>query len=340
MSNDAEAQITLASLLLGGVVSQMVAAIAKVGIPAQLADGAKSAEELAHTLELQVEPTYRLLRGLTVYGVVEESDASHFSLTTLGRQLLPDAANSLHPLARLVGESFHARSFLALESCLRSGKSGFLTVHGLGIFDWLAQHPRETAVFANAMEGFSAPEVELIVAAWDFASARRIADIGGGSGKLLAGILRAHPSAHGLLIDQESVLAEARQLLQREAVLERCELCVGSFFAELPGGCDTYLLKHVLHDWSDERARAILLQVASAMTPSSTLLIIEQVMSDAPDPEPAKFLDVFMLALTEGGRERTHAQHRALLESAGLRLEQLVTTASPLRLIVARLAER
>lgn len=94
----------------------------------------------------------------------------------------------------------------------------------------------------------------------------------------------------------------------------------GNFFADdLPSDCDTYLLKTVLHDWSDEDALRILAGVRKAAAPGARLLILEQVVAPMNEWDPAKFLDMDMLAIM-GGRERALPDWRSLLDSAGFDL--------------------
>ena len=335
--NEADNHLTMVNLLYGGMVAQLISAITKVGIPQELSTGAKSAAQLAQQLGLNCDAAQRVLRGLTLFDVVEETAESTFILTPLGQQLLPQTKNSLHYMAVLMGQPWHANAFPALSECLRTGQSAFELVHGASLFPWLQSHPSETQLFADAMKGFSLPEIEQVLTSYDFSGFKRLADVGGGTGTFLAGILCAHPHLHGVLFDQAPVLDSAEELLTQEGVFARCELAAGDFFAAVPSGCDAYLLKHVLHDWQDEDAERILRRITAAMGEGSKLLVVEQVIPDGHEPHPSKLLDAFMLALT-GGRERTRAEHEHLLQRAGLRLTRVAPTPGPLSVVEAQLA--
>lgn len=155
---------------------------------------------------------------------------------------------------------------------------------------------------------------------------------------LLAAILAAHPAARGVLFDLPHVVAGAQDLLARQGVAERCRIVEGDFFVSVPEGGDLYLLKHVIHDWDDERAVAILRACRKAMRPEARLQLFECVLPErASEGAPeAYLLDLEMLVMTPGGRERTAAEFAELLSDAGFALIEIAPTRSPLRVIEAR----
>jgi hypothetical protein len=163
-----------------------------------------------------------------------------------------------------------------------------------------------------------------IVAAYDFAGVGSVVDVGGGSGALLAEILRAHPSIRGILFDLPRVVEAAGPILEAAGVLDRCDVVGGDFFEEVPAGGDVYVLKGVVHDWDDGDAVRILRNCRRVMGTESRLLLIEQVVPDDRAPEPfTLFMDLHMLAI-HGAGERTAEDFGALLDSAGLRLARVV----------------
>jgi hypothetical protein len=178
-------------------------------------------------------------------------------------------------------------------------------------------------------------EVDLVLGAYDFARARHVVDVGGGHGLLLARVLAAAPQARGTLFDQPDVVKHAAAALSKMDLAVRCEVMGGDFFTRVPAGGDLYLLKHILHDWDDERAGRILDAVARAMSPGTRLLVIEQGIAEPGVPNPGKIMDVIMLTLLEGGRERTAQQHAALFEKAGLRFVREIRTPGPITLFEA-----
>jgi len=150
-------------------------------------------------------------------------------------------------------------------------------------------------------------------------------DVGGGQGVLLAAVLRAHPALRGVLFDQPHVLAGAEQMMAEAGVADRCARVSGDFFASAPTGGDIYLLRHILHDWDDERSIAILRACARAMPHSGRALVVESVIEAGNGPSWAKFKDLNMLVM-QGGRERTAEEYRQLFAAAGLRLTRIIPT--------------
>jgi SAM-dependent methyltransferase len=205
------------------------------------------------------------------------------------------------------------------------------------IFEWMPDHPEEVAIYNSAMASLSTTTARAVAAAYDFSSAKSIVDIGGGHGTLLAEILTAAPRARGVLFDAPHVADVARTHLDARGLQTRCEAIGGDFFKAVPAGHDTYVIKNVLHDWPDDEAVAILTQIARAMTPGGKLLIVEQIVTPPGSKKLnlAKIIDMIMLCLTEGGRERTEVEYREILQRAGFRFERVVATGSQVDVLEA-----
>ena len=184
------------------------------------------------------------------------------------------------------------------------------------------------------MTGRSRQDADAVVAAYDFSAFRTVVDVAGGGGTLLAAILRAHPDARGILLEQPHVLPAARQALDAAGVGARCELVAGDIFESVVPGGDAYVLKWILHDWDDERARRILERCRRALPAAGRLLVVETVLPPGDEPSSGKLADLAMLVWT-GGRERTEAEYRALLAAAGFELARVVPTRSPLSVVEA-----
>jgi hypothetical protein len=325
------AQIMM-NYVLGNPVSRMIGAAAELGIVRELGAGPKSAEQVARAVGTQPDTTYRLLRALGALGVLEENAKREFSLTPVGECLLPDRPGSFDALAKLNNSAWITGAYAEIVHAVRTGGSGFDKHHGKGFFDWMAEHPAEQQLFGQAMSTFSGMEVELVLGAFDFSHARHVVDVGGGHGLLLSRVLEAAPEARGTLFDRAEVAARAKSTFVDPKIRARCEVMGGDFFELVPRGGDVYLLKHILHDWDDERASAILAAVSKAMSPGARVLVIEQGIAAPGVPNPGKVLDLVMLMLLEGGRERTAAEHAALFERAGIRFQREITTPGPITL--------
>jgi O-methyltransferase domain len=185
------------------------------------------------------------------------------------------------------------------------------------------------------MNSISTTETVNIVEAHDFSHFSTVVDVGGGRGGLLAAILSVNPHLRGVLFDRPTVVAGAEEELSGAGVLDRCTVVSGDFFESVPEGGDAYLLSNVIHNWDDDHAVDILRTCRAAMADTACLLLAETVLPEGVAPSPVKFLDLAMLVMTAGGRERTEAEFRALLDRAGFRLTRIVPSSGVISLVEA-----
>jgi O-methyltransferase domain len=328
MANAAERVIRLG---FGFAVSQALRVVADLEIADRLAAGELSVEELAVQTGCHVEALYRIMRLLVAEGVFCETSARVFGLTELGVALRSDGGSSPRELIRMLNREPYL-AFAQLCHSVRTGLPAFEEVFGKPRFDWLADHPAEAALFQRAMISLSQGSNEAIAQAFDFASVSQVVDVGGGHGQLLSAILSRHPHLSGVLFDLPSGIEAAR--LGEGGPLPRTELVAGSFFDSVPAGADVYLLKKVIHDWSDEQAAAILRNCRDAMAPRGRVLVAETIVPTGNERDSIKLVDANMLVVT-GGVERTEAQYADLFATSGLRLARVIPTAQPISIIEA-----
>ena len=322
----------LSQMLFGALIQQSIYVVAKLGIADLLAQKPQTAEELAIATETHAPSLYRVLRTLASAGVFAENSDNKFELTPIAALLRSDARNSMRDFALLMGGEWHGRIFSELMHSVKTGETAQSKVFGNELFEHLAQNPEDEEIFNRAMTSHSLAAVPAIVEAYDFSGAGKLMDIAGGHGILLAGILKANPQMHGILFDLPSVIEGANEWLEKEDVGSRVELASGDFFENVPAGADVYMMKHIIHDWDDERSIKILQNVRSAMNDTGKVLIIEMVIPEGNESSPSKILDLQMLIGT-GGKERTEDEYGKLLEASGFRLTKIVPTKSPLSLI-------
>ena len=308
----------LARLVDGFRVTQAIHAAVDLGIPDLLADGERTADDLAQASGADPSALYRLLRALASLGVLHEADGQRFSLTPLGTPLRSDVPGSIHGWVRLTGREYLWRSWGNLATTVRTGENSFQSLHGSNVFEWRADHPEESAIFDAAMGSLTAASNAAILAAYDFGRFATVVDVAGGNGTLLAAILEAHPAARGILFDQEHVVSGAGPVLSAAGVLDRCEIVAGSFFESVPQGGDAYVLKWIIHDWEDEESIAILRTCREAMSPEAVVLVIERDLGQPNENPAAKLSDLNMFVMP-GGRERSQPEYAALFDKAGLR---------------------
>ena len=330
--------MALLQLASGSWIGQAVHVAAKLGIADLLEDGPKSPATLAEATGAHAGTLHRLLRALASLGVFAEDADGRFALTSLAEGLRTNAPGSLRAYAIMMGEDWHWRAWGDLLNSVRTGQPAFEHVFGCHMFSYFGEHPEAARVFDAAMTSRTGQETAAVIAAYEWPASATIVDVGGGQGALLAAILARNPDVHGVLFDMPHVIAAARGLIEEAGLADRCELAAGAFFQRVPAGGDLYLLKRVVHDWDDERASAILRSCRAAMGDRSRLLVIEHALPPGNAPSWGKLLDLQMLVLTPGGRERDEAGFRALLASTGLRLERIIPagpTASLIEAVVA-----
>ena len=326
-------QTKLLNLTIGNWLAQMVYVAAKLGIADELAGGPKSAAELATRTGSDPEALYRLLRGLASIGVFVEEGSSQFALTPMAELLQEHHPDSKRAWVIMMGEE-HYRAYGDLIYSVQTGKPAFEKMYGQGVFEYLPENPEAAKTFDAAMQSIHGRETGEMLDAFDFGSFSTLADIGGGNGSMLSAILHRYPKLRGILFDMPGVIARSKEHLPRLGIADRCETAAGSFFEEVPAGADAYILRHIIHDWDDARARKILETCRQAMPSHAKLLLVESVIPAGNGPSFGKLLDIAMLALV-GGKERTEDEYRELLASAGLKLERIVPTRGEMSVLVA-----
>jgi len=322
---------TLSRMINAYQVSQAIHVAATLGIADLLTDGPKTVDDLAEATRSDVSSLYRLLRALASVGLFVEDDG-RFGLTSVAEYLQSNIPGSLRAWAMFVGQPYTWSTWGHLLDSIRSGEPSFSKLHGMTPWEFRANHPHEAATFDAAMAGISAAAVASVVRSYDFSALGVVADVGGGHGELLAGILAANPRLQGILFDQPHVVAGAASVLERAGVADRCEIVGGSFFETLPGGADAYLFKSVIHNWDDARSVEILRTCRTAMTSTSRLLLVEPIMRPGNESDPMKYMDLMMLVML-GSRERTADDFERLYGEAGFRLTGIVATGSPYSII-------
>ena len=340
-SNDVEPPREAAVLLrvaAGFVSSQVLYVAAELGIADLLAHGALTAQELASKTGAQADAMARLLRALVAFGILKCNGDDKFLLTAAGEFLRSDVPGSQRALVRFLVGPWYWRAWENLSHSIRTGEPAFDHVWGMSNFEYWRRHPDVSKIHDEAMEGLTALETARILASYDFSHFGKVVDVGGGNGAFLAALLRQHPKITGTLADLSHVVSLASGVLQQAGVVDRCDIVACDFFEALPAGGDAYVLKHVIHDWDDERARRILRNCHRFMGESAKLLIIDMVFPAQPTPETAMayISDIGMFVGTPGGRERTQGNFQELLESAGFEFIQVIPTGGPSDIVEAQ----
>lgn len=321
-------------LITGYWMSQAVGVAAHLGIADAVASGSRTSSELGKAVGADPSSVYRLMRLLASIGVFEQQSDDCFALNPLGETLLSVGPGSVRNFAITETAPGHWLPWGRLVDSVRTGQPMARETLGMELFDWYAQNPDEAGFFTAAMGNLSALAAAELVRVCDFSNAQKVIDVGGAHGILLEAVLLANPAAQGILYELPHVIATAGEHLDPR-IKARCELVSGDFFKSVPEGGDVHLLKQIIHDWDEERAARVLANCHDALAPSGKLLLVEMVVPADNRPDFAQAMDLNMLAIL-GGRERTEAEYRALLEASGFKLERVIATHSPFSVIEAQ----
>jgi hypothetical protein len=316
-------------LATGYIPAALIGVVIELGIPDLLAEKTKPVSELAAATHTNDDALYRTLRTLSSFGIFTESSGRRFSLTSVGRYLRSDVPGSLCSYLRWITSSFLFRNYADLMYSVQTGEPTVEHLFGKPTFSYLRANPQLSRIFDDAMTSFSQMVSTALLQAYDFSGINVIADLGGGQGALLAAILQKYPTMHGLLLERESVLPEARKRFQECALTERCSSMAVDFFQSVPGGADAYLMKSIIHDWDDQRAGIILKNCREALrnVASGRLILVEAIVPQVNEPHMSKLTDIQMLVLA-GGRERTREEFQQLLAHSGFRMTRVVPAQS------------
>lgn len=293
-----------------------------------IADGGTGLADLALRAGADPGALGCLLRFLVARGVFDEPTPGVFAVNDAARWLREEHPGRLRRWLDLEGAAGAMdQAYAGLLETVRTGTAAYPVLSGRGLWEDLAADPRLAASFASLMEADSDALADDVVAGYPWADKRLVADVGGGTGMLLARILSAHPHLRGILVDLMAGSSQAARLLGDLGVADRCRPVVADFFGPLPGGADVYMLRNTLHDWPDEPAVAILSRCAQAARERGRVLVVERVVTREGDQRELTGMDLRMLLLF-GSRERPLEAFNALASAAGLRLVNSQATTS------------
>jgi hypothetical protein len=321
------AQQHTSQLINGFWTAQVACAAAALSLPDHLAAGPLTAEALAEAAGAHAPSVHRLMRALVSLGLCVQAPGGGFALTEAGQYLRADAEGSVRGRALFTGDMLW-KQFGDLTQQVKTGGRTGQVVSGAEGFEILRNDPPRLHAFQQAMAESSRIAGQAAMRAYDFGRFRRVLDLGGGYGGLLAELLGANPGQTGAVFDLPYLEAGARAYLERAGVAGRARFIGGSFFETVPPRFDLILMKFIVHDWDDGEAGAILAKTRETADAATTLVLLEQVIPDAIevsiDHQAVIRADLTMMGM--GGLERTAEEYRALLAEAGWRLERIVST--------------
>jgi len=322
--------MSLAHWLLECVTSSWMAQAIYVAAELQIADllaeGPRTSEDLAAVTGAHAPSLHRLLRALTTIEICREREDGSFEITPMGSLLGTDVPGSLRSWTIWWGTHLWWVWGCLLYS-VKTGESARKLLTGTDDFKHIEQYPEAAAVFNQAIVELTRLTSESVVRIYDFSGLKRIVDVGGGYGELLISILRASLATSGVLFDLPHAIEGGKRRFKKAGLASRCEFLEGNFFESVPSGADAYILKSIIHDWDDKNCKLILENCRRAMVEGGRLLLVERVLPDRlevlTDHQAVVRSDLTML-VAQGAKERTEADFRDLLSSAGFRVTQVL----------------
>jgi len=303
--------------------AQLLYIAAKLGIADILLDGPLSSRDISKKTGTDEDTLYRVLRALASFGIFNEKENKFFESTVYSKLLVSEHPSRLNKEIIMRMEEYNWKPWGELLYSVKTGKSAFKKIFGMNLFKYLSENLQASQTFNECMDIYSEVDADNIIRSYDFSVFDKIADIGGGYGKLLIKILKKYKKIKGVLFDMHTVIDEKKRNEKAIKNNERIELISGDFFKAVPSDCDLYILRRIIHDWNDRHALKILKNCYKASVKGSRILLIEQVISNGISCEKVMLNDIHMLVQTIEGRERTEEEYRILLNKAGYKLNKV-----------------
>lgn len=326
--------VAMLQMIQGFWVSRAIYVAAELRLADLVDDEPKTVEALAEATGTHAPSLYRVLRALASVGVFSEDTEGRFALTPIAATLQSNKPGSLREFAIVELAADHYPAWEAVLHSVKTGEVAFHKVFGMDAWAHRAQNREHGELFDEAMSSFGNVVNQAVIESYDFSEFSTVADIGGGDGSLLASLLGAYPIMKGIVFDLAQVIPGAKQNLEERGLADRCEVIAGSFLESVPSEADAYVMKWIIHDWSDADSRLIFENCYRAMRKDSKLLIVEAVIPPGNAPSFHKFMDLNMMVML-GGRERTEAEYRTLLASSGFEMTGVNPTHTEMKVIEA-----
>jgi hypothetical protein len=315
--------------------AHILSTMSMLGIADQLSAHSQDTRTIAERTGCDPDAAHRLLRAACVFGAARMDKHGRVRRTRLSRSIRTDSRHRIGDWCTYLASEAHQAAWATLPESVRTGKPAFRQRHGMSLFDHFADNPAEGQTFSRGLGGLTLSEAAFVIGSYPFPRSGVVCDLAGGQGVLLAEILHAHPELQGMIVEAPDELTRAAEYLTAAGVAHRVELRHGDLLAGIDATADLYLLKWIRHDWDDDTCVSILKAVAATMPPAAKILIIEG--NQKPNHPDARFamIDLEMLVVTEGGRERSADEYNILINRAGLKTIGHRSTATGLHLIEA-----
>ena len=275
-----------------------------------LADGARTARELARKLHADLRGLVILLDALAALRLLDKRQDRYALPAGADAFLTADGPHSI--LAMAQHQANCLRNWAQLAQVVKTGRPAkrMPSVRGA---------EGDAAAFIGAMHNVSAPHADRVIRAVQPLRFSHLLDIGGASGTWTIAFLRACPSAQATLFDLPHVIPMARRRLAADGMARRVKLVAGDFMADpLPAGADLAWVSAIVHQNSRAQNRALFTKIFRALVPGGRIAIRDILMeANRTRPVAGALFAVNMLVATESGGTFTFGELREDLAAAG-----------------------
>lgn len=310
-------RIEMMQMTSGYWISKSLYCAAKANVADNLSNGPQPLSVLAEKSNTEPDRLFRILRALAAVGIFKEIESQVFELTPKAEYLKSDHPESLKNTVLMLNDDLF-EAWCDLDHAVSTRESAVDKRFGSDFFVNLMQNQQKAIVFDKAMQEIHLGEAQILTKLYDFSKHSTIMDVGGGNGSMMQAILESYPAVKGIVFDLPPVVERAQDLLGNAGLQDRVQIQGGSFFENMTGKADCVFMRHIIHDWDDEKSIQILKNSAQVLEAGQTLLIAEKVVPQGNDFHPVKLLDINMMVI--GGKERTENQYSDLLEKSGFKL--------------------
>ncbi|MDE1465559.1 methyltransferase [Spartinivicinus poritis] len=313
----------------GYFTTSCLSVVCKLELADHIGNSICSIEELADLTRCNENSLYRMMHFLSSQDIFVEEDNRKFRNNSLSEVLKKTSESSINSYCQGHGSQLYWESWRNLEHSIRTGEPATKSAFGVDAFEYMKSDPETASTFNKTMDDLATADANVIQKYYDFSKFNTVADIGGGSGKLLSFIINDNPKIKGILFDQPHVV----QNTFSPNITNQFEVVAGDFLSDIPVISDLYILRHILHDWDDERCHQILSLLRERMPKHAKLLVIELLVNKDSTLSTAKYQDLNMLVMMNGGRERSIQQFENMGIKAGFKLCQVIPLPTEMNII-------
>ncbi|KAK5581784.1 hypothetical protein RB653_003362 [Dictyostelium firmibasis] len=330
MMEYSESMELLEKFASGFVLSRMFQTVMRHSICDLLEEGPKHYSDISKEIGFKDEWfCYRLMRYFVPHKLFNESisEVGVFSKTPYSTEF--SLNGSLKKLGKFHSNDFHYRLTESLPTSFLNGRSEGPSSLGLSNYwEYFEKNGSHKNIFNDGMIGCTTHISKHLNGRIDLSSFETVVDVGGSHGFFIGSLLDSHPNVKGINFDMECVINSSNEKFQHPRLLH----VAGDFFKYVPEA-DCYLMKNILHDWSDEKCYEILKTISKSMKPNSKIIILDIILNPIKYYKNDLYMDIIMMQLVDA-KERSLIEWVELFQSCGFKIEKFESGEIPPTILI------